>query len=78
MCCGLTAQRPGGLQGKHIFSMTYGAETMILAEIGLCSMKVSDFTPEKNDASLVKELDLQEERREMDLNKLANYQQNWL
>ena len=58
MCYGLTAQRPEGLQRKHIFSMTYGVETMIPAEIGLCSMRVSDFTPEKNDVSLVKELDL--------------------
>ena len=58
MCCGLIAQRPGGLPGKHIFSMTYGAETRIPAEIGLCSIRVSDFTPEKNDASLVEELDL--------------------
>lgn len=44
--------------------MTYGIEAVIPAEIGLCSMKVSDFTPEKNDTRLAKDLDLLEERRE--------------
>ena len=30
--------------GEMPFSMTYGAKAMILAEIGLCSIRVSDFT----------------------------------
>ena len=64
----------GGLQEKHIFSITYEAETMIPVEIGLCTMRVSNFTLEKNDVSLAKELDLYEEQREMALNKLANFQ----
>ena len=30
--------------GEMPFSMTYGAKAMILTEIGLCSIRVSDFT----------------------------------
>ena len=51
--------------GETPFSMTYGTEAMIPMEIGLCSMRVSDFTPEKNNTKLANDLDLLEERREM-------------
>jgi len=61
--------------GKSLFSMTYGVEVVIPTEIGLCSIRVSDFTLEKNDTKLVEDLDLLEERQEMALIRLANYQQ---
>ena len=48
--------------GEMPFSMTYGAEVAIPVEIGLCSMRVSNFTVEKNDTRLVEDLDLLEER----------------
>ena len=33
--------------GEMPFSMTYGVEAVILAEIGLCCMRVSNFTLRK-------------------------------
>lgn len=47
--------------GETPFSMTYGTETVILAEIGLCNMRVTDFALEKNATRLAKDLDLLEE-----------------
>lgn len=61
--------------GEMPFSITYRTEVIILAKIGLSSMRVSDFTPESNDASIDKQLDFLEEQREMALIRLANYQQ---
>ena len=61
--------------GEIPFSMTYGVKAAILMEIGLCSMRVSNFTPEKNDTRFVEDFDLLEEQREMALIRLANYQQ---
>ena len=59
--------------GEMPFSMTYRIEAMIPTEIGLSSMKVSNFAPENNDANMAEQLDLLEERREMALIKLADY-----
>lgn len=53
---------PRRFMGEMPFSMTYGAEVAIPVEIGLCSMRVSNFTVEKNDTRLVEDLDLLEER----------------
>lgn len=39
------------------FLMTYGSEIVIPAKIGLCSMKVSNFTSKKNDTKLAEDLD---------------------
>ena len=47
--------------GETPFSMTYGTETVIPTEIGLCNMRVTDFALEKNDTRLAKDLDLLEE-----------------
>lgn len=47
--------------GETPFSMTYGTETVIPGEIGLCNMRVTDFALEKNDTRLAKDLDLLEE-----------------
>ena len=42
--------------------MIYGTEVVIPAKTGLCSMRVSDFTLEKNDTKLAKDVDQLEER----------------
>ena len=55
------------------FSMTYGTEAVIPSEIGPSSIRISDFTPERNDVKLVDDLDLREERQEMALIRLADY-----
>ena len=46
---------------------------MIPTEIGLSSMKVSNFSLENNDASMAEQLDLLEERRAMALVRLVDY-----
>ena len=43
------------------FSMTYGTEAVIPSEKGPSSMRISDFTLERNDVKLVDDLDLLEE-----------------
>ena len=59
--------------GETPFSMTYRIEAMIPTEIGLSSMKVSNFSLENNDASMAEQLDLLEERRAMALVRLVDY-----
>lgn len=66
---------PRSSTGKTPLSMTYETEAMVPAEIGLSSMRVSDFTPKNNDASMAEQLDLLEERQDMALIRLAEYQQ---
>ena len=46
------------------FSMTYGAEVVILLENGFPTMRTSTFTSDGNDELLKKILDLVEEQRE--------------
>lgn len=64
---------PRRSMGETPFSMTYRIEAMIPTEIGLSSMKVSNFSLENNDASMAEQLDLLEERREMALVRLVDY-----
>ena len=59
---------------KTPFSVTYRAEAVIPIEVGLSRMKVSDVSPWNNDACMAEQLDLLEERREMALIRLADYQ----
>ena len=61
--------------GETSFSLTYRAKAIILAEINLCSARVSKFVPAQNDGLMVKHLDLLEEYREMTTLRLAEYQQ---
>ena len=61
--------------GETPFSMTYGAETVILLETGFPTLRTSLFTPNSNDNLLEKSLDLIEERRENAMVQLAYYQQ---
>ena len=62
--------------GETLFSLTYGVEAVILAEVNLCSARVSEFNPTQNDLMMVKRLDLLDEYREVVTIRLAEYQQN--
>ena len=61
--------------GETPFSLTYGAEAVIPAEINLCSARVSEFDTKQNEGQLMGCLDLLEERRESATIMLAEYQQ---
>ena len=54
--------------------MTFGAEIVILLEIGFPTLRTSSFTPSNNDELLGKSLDLIEERKENVMVQLAYYQ----
>ena len=60
--------------GETPFSMTYGAEAVILLENGFPTMRSSAFTSDGNDDLLKRNLDLIEERRENTRVQLAYYQ----
>ena len=60
--------------GETLFSMTYGAESVIPLETGFPTLRTSSFTPSINDGLLEKTLDLIEERRENVMVQLAYYQ----
>ena len=66
---------PRRFTGENPFSLTYGIEVVILAEVNLCSAWVSGFTLTENDEIMVKQLDLLEEYRELSTIWLAEYQQ---
>ena len=59
--------------GETLFSMTYGAEALILLESGLPTMRSSTFTSDGNNELLKRNLDLIEERRENARVQLAYY-----
>ena len=61
--------------GKTLFSLTYGAEAVIPAEINLCNARVSKFDMKQNEGQLTGCLDLLEEHRESATIRLAEYQQ---
>ena len=57
------------------FSLTYGAEAVILAEMNLCSARVARFDPAQNNERMVERLDWLEECREAAIIRLVEYQQ---
>ena len=61
--------------GETPFSMTYGAEAVILLETGFPTSRTSSFNPKDNDEQPAKSLDLIEEKRENAMVQLAHYQQ---
>lgn len=61
--------------GETPFSMTYEAETVILIEVGLSSIKVADFARSNNDVQMVGNLGSLEERQDMVSIHLMDYQQ---
>ena len=61
--------------GETPFSLTYGVEAVIPAEVNLCSGRVNGFDPVQNELMMVERLDLMEEYREAAIIRLAEYQQ---
>ena len=61
--------------GETPFSLTYGVEAIIPAEINLCSARVLGFNLAKNSELMLKQLNLLEEHRELATIRLAEYQQ---
>ena len=57
------------------FSLMYGVEAVVPAEVNLCSARVAEFAPTENDRLLVEHLNLLEEYREAMIIRLAEYQQ---
>ena len=55
---------PYRLTGETLFSMTYGAEAVILSKTGFPMLRMSSFTLSNNMGLLGKSLNLIEERRE--------------
>ena len=61
--------------GETPFSLTYGVEAIIPAEIKLCSARVLGFNLAKNSELMLKQLNLLEEHQESATIRLAEYQQ---
>ena len=59
--------------GETPFSMTYGAEIVILLETRFPTLRACVFTPDSNDNLLEKSLDLVEERRKNAMAQLVYY-----
>ena len=61
--------------GETPFSLMYGAEVVIPAEVNMCSTRISGFNPIQNELMMVEHLDLLEKYREAAVIQLAEYQQ---
>jgi hypothetical protein len=61
--------------GETPYALAYGVEAVIPLEIGLPTIRTTDFDVQINEDSLRKDLDLLEERRDMAVIRLASYQQ---
>uniref|UniRef100_A0A2N9FCI3 Uncharacterized protein n=1 Tax=Fagus sylvatica TaxID=28930 RepID=A0A2N9FCI3_FAGSY len=61
--------------GETPFSLAYGSEAVIPLEIGLPTLRMSEWDPTRNDLAQSQALDLLEERREQAMIRLASYQQ---
>ena len=61
--------------GETPFSLTYGAEVVIPAEVNICSARIDGFDPIQNELMMVERLDLLEEYQEEAVIRLAEYQQ---
>ena len=60
---------------ETLFSLTYGAEAVIPAEINLCSAPILGFNLTKNSELMLKQLNLLKECQELATIRLAKYQQ---
>ena len=61
--------------GETPFSLTYGVEAVIPAEVNLCSAQVNGFDPVQNEQMMVEHLYLLEKYREAAIIRLVEYQQ---
>ena len=66
-----TARTP---TGETPFRLTYGADAIIPAEIGLTSYRVQSYTEDKNEEAMRLQLDLMDEARAKAEQRLARYQ----
>ena len=71
MSCGLSELHLEGQQEKLFFC----SKAVIPLEIGLPTLRTSEWDPTKNDLAQSQALDLLEERREQAMIRLASYQQ---
>ena len=56
------------------FRLTYGSDAVILAEVGLTSYRVENYTVDKNKEAMRLQLDLVDEARATAEQRLARYQ----
>ena len=61
--------------GETLFSLTYGAETVIPTEVNLCRARVVGFDPAQSNELMVERLNWLKECREAATIRLAKYQQ---
>jgi maltoporin len=61
--------------GETPFALAYGVEVVIPLEIELPTIRTTEFDSKTNEANLMKDLHLLEERHDMALIRLAPYQQ---
>ena len=61
--------------GETLFSLTYGAKTIIPAEVNMCSTRIDEFNPIHNELMMVEQLGSLEEYQEVAIIRLAEYQQ---
>jgi hypothetical protein len=66
---------PRRLTKETPFSLAYGLKAIIPLEIGLPTLRTSEWEPKRNDLAQSQALDLLEERREHAMIRLASYQQ---
>ena len=66
-----TARTP---TGETPFQLTYGADAVIPAEIGLTNYRVQSYTEDKNEEAMRLQLELIDEARAMIEQRLARYQ----
>jgi transposase InsO family protein len=64
---------PRRSMGETPFSLAYGSEAVIPLEIGLPTLRTSEWEPTRNDLAQSQALDLLEERREQAMIRLASY-----
>ena len=62
--------------GETPFSLMYGVEAVILAEVNLCSAQVDGFNLAQNNLMMAERLDLLDECWEAATIRLAEYQQS--
>jgi hypothetical protein len=60
--------------GETPFTLAYGVEAVIPLEVGLPTIRTTEFDAEQNENSLKKDLNLIEERRDIAAIRLASYQ----
>uniref|UniRef100_A0A2N9FA17 Uncharacterized protein n=1 Tax=Fagus sylvatica TaxID=28930 RepID=A0A2N9FA17_FAGSY len=61
--------------GETPFALAYGVEAVIPLEVGIPTIRTTNFTVQSNEDNLRKDLDLLEERRDMATVRLASYHQ---